>query len=101
MAHDAPQCGFCTSGQLMSARALLARDPHPTAEEVQAALTGNLCRCSNYNRYVAATVAAGAGRKDRSLQSVSRREASGRPPLAKLKTIGEPTTRIDARQRVS
>jgi CO/xanthine dehydrogenase Mo-binding subunit/aerobic-type carbon monoxide dehydrogenase small subunit (CoxS/CutS family) len=100
MAHDAPQCGFCTSGQLMSARALLARNPHPTSEEVQAALTGNLCRCSNYNRYVAATVAAGAGRKDRSLGSVSRSAAPG-GPLAKLKTVGEPTTRIDARERVS
>src|SRR5258708_30772703 len=58
--HDAPQCGFCTSGQLMSAKALLLRNPHPTADEAQAALTGNLCRCSNYNRYVEATVAASA-----------------------------------------
>ncbi|HYV63008.1 MAG TPA: molybdopterin-dependent oxidoreductase, partial [Bryobacteraceae bacterium] len=100
MEHDAPQCGFCTSGQLMSARALLARNPHPTAEDVQAALTGNLCRCSNYNRYVAATVAAGAGHEGRSLQSVSRSDAPG-APLAKLKTVGVATTRIDARERVS
>jgi aerobic-type carbon monoxide dehydrogenase small subunit (CoxS/CutS family) len=100
MEHDAPQCGFCTSGQLMSARALLARNPHPTAEEVRAALTGNLCRCSNYNRYVAATVAAGAGNEGRSLQSVSRSDAPG-APLAKLKTVGLATTRIDARERVS
>ncbi len=56
--HDGPQCGFCTSGQLMSAKALLARNPHPTADEVRAALTGNLCRCSNYNRYVEAVLAA-------------------------------------------
>ena len=59
--HDAPQCGFCTSGQLMTARALLAANPSPSAEEVRRALTGNLCRCSNYNRYVDAVVAAGAG----------------------------------------
>src|ERR1700724_684645 len=58
--HDAPQCGFCTSGQLMAAKALLTRNPHPTADQVQAALTGNLCRCSNYNRYVEATMAATA-----------------------------------------
>ena len=58
--HDAPQCGFCTSGQLMSAKALLAATPRPTADEVRAALTGNLCRCSNYNHYVEAVVAAGA-----------------------------------------
>jgi aerobic-type carbon monoxide dehydrogenase small subunit (CoxS/CutS family) len=56
--HDAPQCGFCTSGQLMSARALLNANPHPTADEVRAAMTGNLCRCSNYNKYVAAVLAA-------------------------------------------
>jgi aerobic-type carbon monoxide dehydrogenase small subunit (CoxS/CutS family) len=58
--HDGPQCGFCTSGQLMSAKALLASNPHPTADEVRAAMTGNICRCSNYNRYVEAVLAAAA-----------------------------------------
>ena len=56
--HDGPQCGFCTSGQLMSAKALLDRNPHPTAEDVRAAMTGNICRCSNYNRYVESVLAA-------------------------------------------
>lgn len=56
--HDGPQCGFCTSGQLMSAKALLAQNPQPTAEQVRVGLTGNLCRCSNYNRYVEAVLAA-------------------------------------------
>src|SRR3984893_16824815 len=56
--HDAAQCGCCTSGQLMSAKALLTANAHPTAEDVRAALTGNLCRCANYNRYVEAVVAA-------------------------------------------
>src|SRR6476661_1426636 len=60
IAHDAPQCGFCTSGQLMSAKALLLRTPRPTPADVRAALAGNLCRCSNYNRIVEAVVAAGA-----------------------------------------
>lgn len=60
--HDAPQCGFCTSGQLMSAKALLDRNPHPTPQDVRTALVGNICRCSNYNRYVEAIVAVGAGR---------------------------------------
>ena len=58
IANDGPQCGFCTSGQLMSAMALLQRNPRPTPEEVRAGLTGNLCRCSNYNRYVASVLAA-------------------------------------------
>ena len=56
--HDAPQCGFCTSGQLMSAKSLLGRNSSPTREQVQHALTGNLCRCSNYNRIVEAVLAA-------------------------------------------
>lgn len=63
--HDGPQCGFCTSGQLMSAKGLLTHNPHPTAHEVQAAMTGNICRCSNYNRYVEAVLAA-AGSKNAS-----------------------------------
>jgi xanthine dehydrogenase YagT iron-sulfur-binding subunit len=57
---DGPQCGFCTSGQIMSARALLASNAAPTVDQVRAALAGNICRCSNYNRYVEAVVAAGA-----------------------------------------
>ncbi|MGI8743938.1 MAG: 2Fe-2S iron-sulfur cluster-binding protein [Bryobacteraceae bacterium] len=56
--HDGPQCGFCTSGQLMSAKALLDDRPHPSPDEVRAALTGNICRCSNYNRYVESVLAA-------------------------------------------
>lgn len=56
--HDGPQCGFCTSGQLMSAKALLNANPHPTADEVRAGMTGNICRCSNYNRYVESVLAA-------------------------------------------
>ena len=58
MEHDAPQCGFCTPGQLMSATALLERSPDPTAREVREALAGNLCRCSNYNAIVEAVLAA-------------------------------------------
>ena len=58
--HDAAQCGFCTSGQLMTATALLASNPHPTAEQARDAMYGNLCRCANYNRYVEAVVAAGS-----------------------------------------
>jgi xanthine dehydrogenase YagT iron-sulfur-binding subunit len=60
--HDGPQCGYCTSGQLMSAKALLDHNPHPTPDEVRHAMTGNICRCSNYNRYIEAVLAAsGAG----------------------------------------
>ncbi len=57
--NNGPQCGFCTPGQLMTATALLQDNPSPTAAEVQSALVGNLCRCSNYNAIVEAVVAAG------------------------------------------
>jgi xanthine dehydrogenase YagT iron-sulfur-binding subunit len=56
--HDAPQCGFCTSGQLMCAKGLLKENSSPTADEVRAAMTGNICRCSGYNHYVEAVLAA-------------------------------------------
>ena len=56
---DAAQCAFCTSGQLMTAKALLTSNPHPTPDQARAALAGNLCRCANYNRCIEAVVAAG------------------------------------------
>jgi xanthine dehydrogenase YagT iron-sulfur-binding subunit len=56
--HDGAQCGFCTSGQILSGKALLLRKPNPTEAEVRRALSGNLCRCGNYNREVAAVLAA-------------------------------------------
>jgi aerobic-type carbon monoxide dehydrogenase small subunit (CoxS/CutS family) len=49
-AIDVPQCGYCQAGQIMSATALLAHTPHPTDEEIDAAMSGNLCRCGTYPR---------------------------------------------------
>ena len=62
IAHDGPQCGFCTSGQIMSGKALLMRNSNPSETEVKRALSGNLCRCGNYNREVAAVLAAAKAR---------------------------------------
>ncbi len=59
--HHALQCGYCTPGMLMSATALLERNPHPSEEEVKVALQGNLCRCTGYWNIVEAVVAAGQG----------------------------------------
>jgi carbon-monoxide dehydrogenase small subunit len=52
--HGAVQCGFCTPGMLISARALLDRNPQPSEEEIREALVGNLCRCTGYTRIVRA-----------------------------------------------
>jgi aerobic carbon-monoxide dehydrogenase small subunit len=57
--HHALQCGYCTPGMLMSATALLARNPHPSEEDVRYALQGNICRCTGYVNIVEAVVAVG------------------------------------------
>jgi isoquinoline 1-oxidoreductase subunit alpha len=51
---DVPQCGYCQSGQIMSAAALLAKTPKPTDAEIDDAMTGNICRCGTYPRIRAA-----------------------------------------------
>lgn len=48
--HDVPQCGYCQSGQIMSAVALLNSNPSPSDEEINAAMNGNICRCGTYTR---------------------------------------------------
>jgi isoquinoline 1-oxidoreductase alpha subunit len=52
--NDVPQCGYCQSGQLMSAAALLAQTPKPSDEQIDAAMSGNICRCGTYQRIHAA-----------------------------------------------
>lgn len=54
MKESAIQCGFCTPGMLISAYALLQRNPHPSEQEIKEALVGNLCRCTGYERIVKA-----------------------------------------------
>jgi len=52
--HQAVQCGFCTPGMLMSAKALLNKNPNPSREEIKTAIEGNLCRCTGYQQIVEA-----------------------------------------------
>jgi carbon-monoxide dehydrogenase small subunit len=59
--HHALQCGYCTPGMLMSASALLERNPHPSEEDVRVALQGNICRCTGYVNIVHAVLAVGDG----------------------------------------
>ena len=52
--HQVPQCGYCQSGQIMQAAALLAENPDPTDDDIDTAMAGNLCRCGTYSRIRAA-----------------------------------------------
>jgi isoquinoline 1-oxidoreductase alpha subunit len=60
IAHDVPQCGYCQSGQLMSAAALLSTNKNPSDGDIDNAMSGNLCRCGTYNRIRAAIKTAAA-----------------------------------------
>ncbi len=59
--HGAIQCGFCTPGMLMTLTQLLRENPHPTEREVRYAISGNLCRCTGYQKIVEAILAASEG----------------------------------------
>ena len=61
IAEQVPQCGYCQSGQIMSAAALLARTQNPSDEQIDAAMSGNLCRCGTYQRIRAAIHRAAGG----------------------------------------
>jgi aerobic-type carbon monoxide dehydrogenase small subunit (CoxS/CutS family) len=58
IAELGPQCGFCTSGQVVAAVALLDRNPHPTLEEARRGMSGNLCKCGAYDHYLKAVMRA-------------------------------------------
>ncbi|WP_077002757.1 (2Fe-2S)-binding protein [Variovorax sp. KK3] len=66
LAQDVPQCGYCQSGQIMSACALLRQVPKPSAADIDAAMSGNLCRCGTYPRIRSAIALAAAGGSARS-----------------------------------
>jgi len=75
---DVVQCGYCQSGQIMSAAALLARTPHPTDSDIDAAMSGNICRCATYVRIRAAIKQAASG-KPEVLQSIASPAPAGAP----------------------
>ena len=60
IAHDVPQCGYCQSGQLMSAAALLSKNKNPSDADIENAMSGNICRCGTYGRIKAAINTAAA-----------------------------------------
>ena len=62
MEHNVPQCGYCQSGQIMQAVALLNATPHPSDQQIEEAMSGNICRCGTYNR-IRAAIKAAAGER--------------------------------------
>jgi isoquinoline 1-oxidoreductase subunit alpha len=75
---DVPQCGYCQAGQMMSAAALLAKNPRPTDQQIDEAMAGNLCRCGTYLRIRQAihkAVAISARRSELELDAVGLRQA--------------------------
>lgn len=63
--YQAVQCGFCTPGMLMSAKALLNKEPHPSREDIKTAIEGNLCRCTGYEQIIQAIESvAGTAKKE-------------------------------------
>lgn len=59
IAEQAAQCGYCTNGMIMGAKAVLTQTPHPTVEQVKQGLAGNLCRCGTHTRILSAVMRAG------------------------------------------
>ncbi|MCL5958821.1 MAG: (2Fe-2S)-binding protein [Chloroflexi bacterium] len=63
--HGAIQCGFCTPGMIMAAKALLDKNPQPSREEIKLAIAGNMCRCTGYQKIVEAIEAVGSAVRSR------------------------------------
>jgi CO/xanthine dehydrogenase Mo-binding subunit/aerobic-type carbon monoxide dehydrogenase small subunit (CoxS/CutS family) len=82
--HGAIQCGFCTPGMLLSAKALLDENPRPTEEEVKQSISGNLCRCTGYNKVVEAILA------------VTQSNQMGVSETTQYRVVGKRIPRVDA-----
>jgi len=109
--HGAIQCGFCTSGMLLSAAALLEESPWPTREQILHYLRGNLCRCTGYQKIIDAIVACAGGQvshsnisgetpgpAERELPSECR---NVRPDPEPLRVVGHSVRRVDALEKVT
>ncbi|WP_242848382.1 molybdopterin-dependent oxidoreductase [Sulfobacillus thermosulfidooxidans] len=95
--YGASQCGMCTPGMIMSAKALLSHQPEPTEDEIKEAIKGNLCRCTGYVKIVEAIKAAAAKTSSpfRHNGSEMALEEAGR------RVVGHPVLRVDGREKVS
>ena len=76
IAEQVPQCGYCQSGQLMTAAALLAKNPKPSRDEIVAAMDGNICRCGTYSHIIKAVQRASRTMEKQAATSTKRAEAA-------------------------
>ncbi len=74
--HFSLQCGFCTPGFLMTAKALLDENPHPTREEIKVAISGNVCRCTGYHQIIDAIASISEEKQNQILDAIE--DAAGR-----------------------
>lgn len=81
------QCGYCTPGMIISAKALIDRNPHPTEQEIREALAGNLCRCTGYTRIIDAVSR---------WKQLSEAELPSPDPKGRFAVVGTPMPRVDA-----
>ena len=98
MEHFAAQCGFCTPGMLMAAKALLDRNPSPTRDEVVEAISGNICRCTGYEPIINAVLAAAGAPARADLRTAMlefRKDLFADERDDNLKEIGKGTQRQD------
>jgi CO/xanthine dehydrogenase Mo-binding subunit/aerobic-type carbon monoxide dehydrogenase small subunit (CoxS/CutS family) len=95
--RGAIQCGFCTPGTIMAAKALLDRNPNPTREEIVAALERNLCRCTGYVKIIEAVEAAAAEMRGER----ARPPSAPQTPLPPLTAVGRPLSQPDARAKAT
>ena len=103
----ASQCGYCTPGMLLTAAALLARNPDPTRDQIREALSGNICRCTGYQQIFDAVEAAAAMMRDEAgshrVQSRPTAGSSGlrEKSMSKMGVIGVPRRRVDGRAKAT
>jgi CO/xanthine dehydrogenase Mo-binding subunit/aerobic-type carbon monoxide dehydrogenase small subunit (CoxS/CutS family) len=95
--HGAIQCGFCTPGMLLSAKALLDENPHPTEEEVKQSISGNLCRCTGYHKVVEAILGVTEADQNEISEATQYRVVGKRIPRvdANVKATGQAEFSVD------
>jgi len=90
------QCGYCTPAQILAAKALLDKNPHPTEAEVRGAIAGVLCRCTGYHKPVQAILRAAAVMRGEDVGQVEKTKVQSVPESESFQRVGKPDPKVDA-----